>query len=124
MEVIKMSRKNLGIIGSTATHLRINNRGVIQFSIDNAETWKNIRDIRDWINLYVGPLDDLDGDGSGDNIIGELESIKKQLEELSGASAETIESIQERLSVIEKYINGINITIASSESIQEMFKED
>lgn len=119
-----MSRKNLGIIGTSATHLRINNRGVIQFSIDNAETWKNIRDIRDWINLYVGPLDDLDGDGSGDNIISELESIKKQLEEMGGASAETIESIQERLSKIESTINGINLTIASPESVQEMFKED
>ena len=119
-----MSRKNLGIVGSIATHLRINKRGLIQYSIDNAETWKNIRDIRDWVNLYTGPLDDMDGDGSSDNIIEELEAIKASLEELGGASAETIESLQERLSNIENYINGINITIASTESIQAMFKDD
>ena len=119
-----MSRQNLGIVGLSATHLRINKRGLIQFSIDNAETWKNIRDIRDWVNLYAGPLDDMDGDGTSDNILGELESIKKQLEEMSGASAETIESLQERLSKVESFINGINISVASKESIQEMFKED
>lgn len=119
-----MSRQNLGIVGSFATHLRINKRGLIQYSIDNAETWKNIRDIRDWVNLYAGPLDDIDGDGSSDNIIGELESIKKQLEEINGASTDTVESLQERLSKVESFVNGISITIASPESIQEMFKED
>ena len=119
-----MARKNLGIIGSYATHLRINKRGLIQYSVDNAETWNNIRDIRDWINLYTGPLDDLDGDGSSDNIIKELESIKAQLEEQGGVSSETLESINKRLSDIETYINGINITVASTESIRQMFVND
>ena len=96
-----MAKKNLGIVGLSATNLRINKRGLIQYSTDNAKTWNNLRDIKEWVNLYTGPLDDMYGDGSSDNIIKELTDIKQKLDEIGGASTETIESLEERLSNIE-----------------------
>lgn len=101
--------RNLGICndGIEATNLRLNKRGQIQYSTDHRKTWNNIVTTSQWINLFTAPIGDIDGDGNTDNVLQDIEDIRKQLEEGSGASKEEIQEINDKLDSLEASIKSI-----------------
>ena len=111
------NKANLGIshpdgIIDPITNLRMNKRGQLQFSIDKGFSWKNLKDDDVWVNLYVGPLDDVDGDGSSDNILSRLQSLQTAVDDLDISSV-----TQEEFDALNGVVDNINERLESIEEV-------
>lgn len=104
-------KQNLGLAdvdqNLNVTNLRLNKRGHIQYSTDKGVTWDNLSTAKKWINLFAGPMDDVDGDGSSDNILGNIEYLKSKLEESTGVKPEDLENILKRIDELEEITKDI-----------------
>lgn len=118
-------RSNLGLENDIrVTNLRLNKRGQIQYSQDKGKSWNNIRSTDRWINLFAGPMDDIDGDGTSDNVLPTIEDLKDTIEKLETEGTvppEELESIKADLETIEKQLDELaNITPISDEQIDSL----
>lgn len=73
---------NLGITDKIPfTNIRLNKRGQIQYSTDGGNTYYNFTSgDREVLNLFAGPLDDIDGDGTSDNVTATIEDLKEKVQ--------------------------------------------
>lgn len=104
-------KQNLGLVDVdqqvNVTNLRLNKRGHIQYSTDKGKTWENLSTAKKWINLFAGPMDDIDGDGSSDNILKTIEYLKSKLDESAGVTPEDLENILNRIDELEQVTKDI-----------------
>lgn len=116
-------KQNLGLVDVdqqvNVTNLRLNKRGHIQYSTDKGKTWYNLSTAKKWINLFAGPMDDIDGDGSSDNILKTIESIESRLDESTGVKPEDLENISNRIDELEQVTK--NIQAIPDEQILALF---
>lgn len=115
---------NLGIRSQLPiTNIRLNKRGQLQYSVDGGVSFYNFdANINNGtINLFAAPLDDMDGDGTSDNIFETIKRIESKVQAvIDCGSVEDFKSLEK----LEDYFYKITYNNALDEEYANKYFED